>query len=313
MLVFVLNKEREFMDGEEIDYSQYVYYDETSPTYLRWKVDRSTVIIKDSVAGYVSKINGVVTGGNITICGKDYQIHRVVWTLHHGEIPERGNLFYKDKDKSNFKISNLELKIFKAPSPKVYKEKEPTKYSIFGTRPMRIFSGMKSRCGYNPAEGLKYYEDKTICQEWLDDPTLFYKFVVTLDNYAAVDDKGKLFHIEKDLFGINSDVKGYHPNTVCFLPRDLNQVIQLEHHNQRTKNKGLPIGVTEDRGRFKAQISNGSGKPKYLGSGTIEECSELYKRAKIERIEELTQKWRHMLSNKILNQLDIFVSHLKAI
>lgn len=131
MFVFVLQiKEREFMDREEIDYSQYVYYDETSPTCLRWKVDRSTVTIKDSVAGYVSKINGVVTGGNITVCGKDYQIHRVVRTLHHGEIPERGNLFYKDKDKSNFKISNLELKkIFKVPTPKVYKEKEP--YKVF--------------------------------------------------------------------------------------------------------------------------------------------------------------------------------------
>ena len=114
------------------------------------------------------------------------------------------------------------------------------------------------------------------------------------------------------MFGFNSELKGYHPHTVCFLPNDLNQVIQLEHPNQRTKNKGLPLGVTEDRGRFKAQISNGNGKPRYLGSGTIEECVLLYKKAKIERIEELTDKWKHMLSEKILKQIDLFVSHLKA-
>ena len=83
-------------------------------------------------------------------------------------------------------------------------------------------------CGYNPADGLKHYEDKTICQEWLDDPAVFYKFVVTLDNYNSLDDKGRPFHIEKDLFGINSDVKGYHPDTICFLPRELNQILQLE-------------------------------------------------------------------------------------
>ena len=89
-------------------------------------------------------------------------------------------------------------------------------------------------------------------------------------------------------------------------------IFRCEHPNQRTKNKGLPLGVTEDRGRFKAQISNGNGKPRYLGSGTIEECSALYKKAKIERIEELTDKWKHMLSDKILNQISLFVSHLKA-
>lgn len=298
------------MEREEIDYSQYVYYDETSPTCLRWKVDRSGGKKTGDIAGYCYiDRNGRLESG-LKINGEEYKPHRIVWCLHNGNISANKRIIFKDSNKLNNKIANLALQVKKE---KVLKGKPLSNCDIYGKRPCKIFSGMKSRCGYNPAEGLKYYEDKTICQEWLDDPTLFYKFIVTLDNYDAVDDKGKPFHIEKDLFGISSDVKGYHPHTVCFLPRDLNQIIQLEHHNQRTKNKGLPIGVTEDRGRFKAQISNGSGKPKYLGSGTIEECSALYKRAKIERIEELTQKWKYVLSDKILNQLDIFVSHLKAI
>jgi hypothetical protein len=297
------------MEREEIDYSQYVYYDETSPTCLRWKVDRSGGTKAGDTAGYCYLNKAGRLESKITICNADYTPHRVVWCLHNKAISTKERLKFIDGNKLNNKIDNLEVAV-KQIKPK--KPKQPLLRDIYGDRPSRIFSGMKTRCGYNPSEGLVHYEDKTIHQEWLDDPTSFYKFVAGLDNYNSVDDKGKPFHIEKDLFGFNSDLKGYHPDTVCFLPNDLNQVIQLEHPNQRTKNKGLPLGVTEDRGRFKAQISNGNGKPRYLGSGTIEECSALYKKAKIERIEELTDKWKHMLSDKILNQISLFVSHLKA-
>lgn len=192
------------------------------------------------------------------------------------------------------------------------KQKLPDKKDVYGIRPMAMFSGMKTRCGYNPSKALLHYEDKSICQDWLDDPTIFYTFVVSLENYSSIDDMGKPFHIEKDLFGFNSGVKGYYPHTVCFLPNDLNQILQLEHPNQRTVNKGLPLGVTQDGNRYKAQIPAG-GKPRYLGSGTIDECAMLYKTAKILRIRDITEKWKHMLSGKILNQLDLFVEHLKTI
>lgn len=295
-------------NNEEIDYSKYVYYDESSPTCLRWKVDRQGGAKAGDKAGhcYVDKSGRVES--RIQICAKDYAPHRVVWYLHNRHLQSSSRLIFKDGDKLNNKISNLEILV---KQQRVIKEKLPLIKDVYGDRPSRIFSSMKTRCGYNPTEGLKHYEDKTIHQDWLDDPTSFYRFVATLDNYNTVDDKGKPFHIEKDLFGINSEVKGYHPSTICFLPSELNQILQLDHPNHRTKNKNLPLGVTEDKGRFKAQISDGM-KTRYLGSGTVEECFNLYKDAKIARIEELTEKWKHLLSDKILNQLAFFVSHLKA-
>lgn len=295
------------MDREEIDYSKYVYYDESSPTCLRWKVDRNGGAKAGDVAGYCYRDkNGNIESG-VKICAKDYATHRVIWCLHSGYFPSKVRIVFKDGNKLNNKISNLAILV---KQQRVRKEKLPYLKDVYDERLMRMFSSMKTRCGYNPSEGLKHYEYKTIHQEWLDDPTSFYRFIVTLDNYNTVDDNGKPFHIEKDLFGINSEVKGYHPSTVCFLPKDLNQVIQLDHPNHRT-NKELPLGVTEDKGRFKAQISDGM-KTRYLGSGTVEECFALYKAAKIARIEELTEKWKHVLSDKILNQIALFVSHLKA-
>lgn len=296
------------MNNEEIDYSKYVYYDESSPTCLRWRIDRQGGVKAGDQAGYCHPDKNGKVESRVQICAKVQSLREVVWCLHNGSITSGARIVFKDGNKLNHKISNLELLVRQKKAPK---EKLPLLKDIYGDRPGRIFSGMKTRCGYNPAEGLEHYKGKTIHQEWLDDPTSFYRFVVTLDNYNSVDDDGRPFHIEKDLFGINSEVKGYHPDTVCFLPRDLNQILQLDHPNHRTKNKNLPLGVTEDNGRFKAQISDGM-KTRYLGSGTVDECFNLYKTAKIARIEELTEKWKHVLSDKILKQIDLFVKHLKA-
>ena len=67
------------------------------------------------------------------------------------------------------------------------------------------------------------------------------------------------------------------------------------------------MGVTKDGSRYKAQLSV-NGKPKYLGSGTIDECKELYKRAKVSSIEELISVWEHMLPEKVIKQLHLFRS-----
>lgn len=295
------------MENGSINYSDYVYYDETSPTCLRWKVDRGYNALKDSIAGYVG-----YSGGSVCINNKSHSVNRVVWILQHGLQKTKYQIRHKDKDKTNVRIANLTVQVCEPVKEKIEKEQLPSKSSIYGTRPMLIFRGIRTRCGYAKVEALPYYAEATIHQEWLDNPETFYKFVLNMENYNSFDDTGKPFHIEKDLLSFNSDKYGYHPDTVCFLPRDLNQVIQLDHPNHRTVNKNLPIGVTRYGDKYKAQISSGS-KTRNLGSGTIEECLELYKNAKIIRVRELTDKWKHMLSDKILNQLDLFVEHLKAI
>jgi len=42
----------------------------------------------------------------VTICGKNYRLHRLVWLFHHGYFPEFG-IDHKDRIKSNTRLSNL--------------------------------------------------------------------------------------------------------------------------------------------------------------------------------------------------------------
>ena len=70
-------------------FEDYVYYDETSPSGLRWKVDgkfgsayKTPVYLKDQIAGSYNKSNGYWT---IRICGKNLKVHRIICELMYPE------------------------------------------------------------------------------------------------------------------------------------------------------------------------------------------------------------------------------------
>lgn len=84
---------------------KYVYYDETSPTCLRWKIKRQNHANPDDVAGHMKK-DGYVT---VEICGINYAAHRIVWTLINGEFDPGLVVDHIDGDKHNNRISNLRL------------------------------------------------------------------------------------------------------------------------------------------------------------------------------------------------------------
>jgi hypothetical protein len=91
--------------------NKYLYYDETSPSCLRWKLDvgkRNTVAFKSAgdVAGsYHPKRNRYL----VTLNGTIYIAHRVVVTLHGITIPDNYHVNHKDCNSNNNKISNLEV------------------------------------------------------------------------------------------------------------------------------------------------------------------------------------------------------------
>ncbi len=74
------NRSKKSLDFEIAD--KYVYYDETSPTYLRWKDghEYNGRRKKDSPAGYIKDAN---TYMSIRLGDKMYSIHVVVWLLHN--------------------------------------------------------------------------------------------------------------------------------------------------------------------------------------------------------------------------------------
>lgn len=85
--------------------SNILYYDETSPSFLRWKVYKGPRAKKDSIAGSQRKDQYWV----IRIDKKLYLVHRVIWELLFGDLSEDLVINHIDNNPSNNNISNLEL------------------------------------------------------------------------------------------------------------------------------------------------------------------------------------------------------------
>lgn len=93
-----------------VDYHEYFYYDETSPSCLRWKVDiyggRDYKIVaakKDSVAGSLSKDNHYY---RVTLNRKQLKVHKIIYTMFYGSH-DGCDIDHRDRNLLNNKIQNL--------------------------------------------------------------------------------------------------------------------------------------------------------------------------------------------------------------
>jgi hypothetical protein len=91
-----------------MDWSEWFYYDETSPTFLRWKRARMggrchNVVIREkgSVAGHRRK-DGYCC---VKFDGKNYKIHRIIFEIITGKCPNFVD--HLDGNSSNNRFSNL--------------------------------------------------------------------------------------------------------------------------------------------------------------------------------------------------------------
>lgn len=95
--------------ASDINWNDYVYYDETSPSFLRWKVDRfrgtkltSKFISKDDIAGTTDKQKY----WRIKFKGRNWACHRIIMMLF-GKYCENFEVDHIDHDRSNNNINNL--------------------------------------------------------------------------------------------------------------------------------------------------------------------------------------------------------------
>lgn len=86
---------------------EFVYYDETSPTFLRWKADMRNNAKANAPAGHITKKSKGYC--YVEIAGQSFAIHRVVWVLHNGAIDTDVFVDHIDGDRKNNKITNLRL------------------------------------------------------------------------------------------------------------------------------------------------------------------------------------------------------------
>ncbi len=97
----------------ETDFKDFVVYDETSKTFLRWIVNvysgryyKKLSAREGDVAGSLVSSSGY---SQVKIKHKLHLCHRVVWELHNGKIPKGLFIDHLDGDKYNNAISNLRV------------------------------------------------------------------------------------------------------------------------------------------------------------------------------------------------------------
>lgn len=97
---------------------EYVEYSETSPSGLVWKIDRyfgrfkstSLHTKKGTPVGTINKSRGdSITGWRCSINKTTYYVHRIIYALYVGDIPDGMIINHIDNNPLNNRLDNLEL------------------------------------------------------------------------------------------------------------------------------------------------------------------------------------------------------------
>ena len=100
------------MQTQKLDFNDYFYYDETSPSCLRWKVDRFTGkwykrrhVSAGDVVGCKNK-KGYWT---FNFTHRHYQVHRVIAEMIIGKLEDDMEIDHINKDKGDNHLHNLRI------------------------------------------------------------------------------------------------------------------------------------------------------------------------------------------------------------
>lgn len=94
------------------------------------------------------------------------------------------------------------------------------------------------------------------------------------------------FELDKDILFKGNKI--YSPETCCFVPQEINNLLL----KSKTIRGEYPIGVTKKGNKFRARIKKGS-KELHIGLySSIKEAFDAYKKVKNSYIIELANKWK---------------------
>ena len=145
------------------------------------------------------------------------------------------------------------------------------------------------------------YRGCSVCSQWLN----FQEFAKWYESQQAPDG----WHVDKDI-RINGN-KIYSPQTCGLVPPEINQLFVRQ---KRTKNNGLPLGVSykpryTKSGVFThndifASCKDSTGKQVHLGYfHSTAEAALAYKKYKSQIIHMLAEKYKNLLTSIMYNAL----------
>lgn len=97
---------------EEINWNDWFYYDETSKSCLRWKVDRPSgrnlKIIKVRAGDEAGTLDSN-RHWQVKLDKKLYIVHSIIWKMHNGDLPQGFVIDHFDRDSTNNRLSNYRV------------------------------------------------------------------------------------------------------------------------------------------------------------------------------------------------------------
>lgn len=117
-----------------MNWNDYFFYDETSPSGLRWKVAkwigefRSVQIVSEGEVAGSKQFNkdGTAKAYRVGLDGVDLFVHQIIWEMFYGPIPDGMVIDHFDGDSFNNKICNLKCKTRKHNTQNTRKKKQNT-------------------------------------------------------------------------------------------------------------------------------------------------------------------------------------------
>ena len=110
-----------------------VLYSEESPTGLVFAVDVFAGYEYRALCKRKGDVAGSVSTSSVYSCFRGYPSHRIIWTLHYGEIPDGKILDHIDGNTRNNRIENLRLSNtkFNAQNQKKYSTNKSGKTGVY--------------------------------------------------------------------------------------------------------------------------------------------------------------------------------------
>ena len=148
------------------------------------------------------------------------------------------------------------------------------------------------------------YKDVTVCDEWLNFQNFAKWYYSQKFSTEKVGDRN--YHLDKDLMVRGNKV--YSPETCCFIPSEINNLITTN----RARRGDCPIGVRyhETRKTFLARLSRKQGAVNLGSFDTPKEAFEAYKKAKEAHIKDVANEWKDRIDERVYQALLNYEVHI---